>query len=95
MKGTFKSDFYPAFLVSGKISLNLTELEASITYGGWYHSGQTTKFTITSHTDTTASLKSKDSDQTMELDFFQDVACIKGKYKSVSPNDTGDFFISK
>ncbi len=95
MNGTFQSNFYPAFLVSGSISLNLTAMEASITYGGWYYYGTTTNFTILNHTDTTASLKSKDSEQTMELNFFQDSACIKGEYKSMIPSDTGNFFIAK
>lgn len=95
MSGTFQSDFYPAFFVSGDISLNLDAMKASITYRGWYSYGTITRFTIVKHTDTTASLKSVDSEQTMELNFFQDSACIKGKYKSITPNDTGNFFVSK
>lgn len=95
MSATFKSNFYPAFVVSGDISLNLETMEASITYRGWYSRGITTRFTIVNHTDTTASLKSITSEQTMELTFSQDSACIKGEYTSISPNDTGDFFITK
>lgn len=91
----FVSNFYPMLIVCGRVCLDFTALNASVSYDGWYAGGTTVNFNISFHNATAATLVTEKSKQTIQLSFMEDRHIIKGDYVSTSPNDGGTFCIFK
>lgn len=91
----FVSNFYPILLVCGRVCLNFTALNASVSYDGWYAGGTTVNFNMAFHNATAATLVATQGKQTIQLAFMEDRHIIKGDYVSTSPSDSGTFCIFK